>query len=96
MGCSQPNRVLICYTCPMGEYLSLPEAARIAGYRNASTLHVAAHRGHLRTETVGHTARVITRRWLDAYLEGVRTRGTARRQPRTAVRRQVTGTETME
>jgi hypothetical protein len=59
------------------EYITLAQAARIAGYRSTTTLHRAVRdravrENRLRTMTVGPLGtRVTTRAWLDEYLAGL-------------------------
>lgn len=51
----------------MTDFLTLPEAARLAGLRDSSALRAAIRRGTLRAEKVGRDW--LTRReWLDDYL----------------------------
>lgn len=50
-------------------YLTMQEAAETAGYSNPSTLHAAARKGELRTETFGPNARVTTQEWLSTFLQ---------------------------
>jgi hypothetical protein len=54
------------------EYLTIAQAARLAGYRNPRTLHRAATEGRLRTTTLPpFTTRVTTRAWLNEYLASI-------------------------
>jgi len=61
----------------MKDYITIRQAATIAGYSNAGTLHAAARAGRLETAAVGGV-RFTTRAWLDAYLSSVKPRGIAR------------------
>jgi hypothetical protein len=55
------------------DYITIAQAARLAGYRNPRTLHRAATEGRLRTTTLPpFTTRVTTRAWLDEYLAGIK------------------------
>ncbi len=56
----------------LGEYITLPEAARRAGYRSGSTLRTAALKGELKTVMVSRNARLTTQAWLDDYLAALR------------------------
>ncbi len=56
----------------MEEFITLNEAAEIAGYRDAATLRVAANKGRLRTVKPGPRLHMTTRPWLDAYLATLR------------------------
>lgn len=67
-------------------YITLAEAAKLAGYTNPTTLYSAARAGRLRTHRLGPRALVTTCEWLDAYLQGVRAgeyrRGSPKSTPR--------------
>jgi hypothetical protein len=55
------------------EYITLAQAARIAGYRSTTTLHKAVRENRLRTITTGPlNTRVTTREWLNEYLASIR------------------------
>lgn len=60
------------------EFITITEAAEIAGYRDASTLHRAALSGKLTTRVFGQRTRLTTRAWLEDYLAGVKQRGNPR------------------
>jgi hypothetical protein len=66
------------------EYITLVQAAKIAGYKSPSTLQKAAREGRLRTIRAGPRVQVTTKAWLDAYLasihEGMSHRGRPRAQ----------------
>jgi len=49
------------------EYLTLPAAAALYGYRSDSTLRTAAREGKLRTKRLGPRAIVTTEAWVDDY-----------------------------
>lgn len=49
------------------EYLTLPAAAELYGYRSDSTLRTAAREGKLRTKRLGPRAIVTTEAWVDEY-----------------------------
>lgn len=49
------------------EYLTLPAAADLYGYRSDSTLRAAAREGKLRTKRLGPRAIVTTEAWVDEY-----------------------------
>jgi hypothetical protein len=74
------------------KYITIPEAARIADYRDDNALRIAARKGRLRTEQLGPRTRVTTRAWLDEYLGDVKPRGISRGEPRTANRDEGTNT----
>ncbi len=65
------------------EYISIADAATMAGYKDDTTLHMAARDGKLKTKRFGTRARVTTRAWLEDYLSVVKQRGMPRGQPRT-------------
>jgi hypothetical protein len=55
------------------EYITLAEAARIAGYRSPTTLHKAVRENRLRVTAMGPLGtRVTTRAWLEEYLASIR------------------------
>jgi hypothetical protein len=69
------------------EYLTIAQAARIAGYRNPRTLQKAASEGRLRTTTIGpFSPRLTTRAWLEEYLAGVQQSKSRRGRPRASAR----------
>jgi len=53
-------------------WLTIPDAAKRAGYTSASTLYTAAKAGRLRTQAEGVSSYRTTPDWLDAYLAGLR------------------------
>lgn len=63
-----------------GGWLTIPEAARRAGYAAASTLYAAAKAGRLRTRTEGVFPYLTTQQWLDAFLADLRYNTEARGQ----------------
>ncbi len=58
----------------MDDYITLEEAAHIAGYRDPSNLRTAARTSPPRLKTMRKSPRVVltTRPWLDAYLATLR------------------------
>jgi len=54
------------------EYITLDQAARLAGYTNPSNLRTAARVGRLKTVTFSPRMRLTTQAWLNDYLVGVR------------------------
>ncbi len=56
----------------LDQYITLPEAARRAGYRSGSTLRTAAIKGELKTVMLSGNARLTTQVWLDEYMQGRR------------------------
>ena len=64
------------------EYITLAQAAAIAGYKSTSTLHKAAREGRLKTVLIGPYLHFTTRQWLDEYLAGIRASKSRRGQPR--------------
>ncbi len=62
-------------------WLTIPDAAKRAGYTSASTLYTAAKAGRLRTQAEGVSSYRTTPDWLDAYLAGLRYNTEARGQP---------------
>jgi hypothetical protein len=69
------------------EYLTIAQAARIAGYRHPRTLHKAASEGRLKTTTVPpFRTRVTTRAWLEEYLAGIKQSMSHRGRPRASAR----------
>jgi hypothetical protein len=56
---------------PAGEYITLEQAATLAGYSSGGNLRTAAVQGRLRTIVVTNRLRLTTREWLDAYLATV-------------------------
>jgi hypothetical protein len=64
------------------EYITLAQAAAIAGYKSTSTLHKAAREGRLKTVLIGPYLHFTTREWLDEYLAGIRASKSRRGQPR--------------
>ena len=65
-----------------GEYMTLEQAAKLAGYNSSSTLRLAAREGRLRTIRISPRVRLTTREWLEEYLAGVRAGKYGRGQPR--------------
>jgi len=63
------------------EWLTIPEAAKRAGYTSASTLYTAAKAGRLRTQTEGVSPYRTTSDWLDEFLAGLRYNTETRGQP---------------
>jgi len=64
-----------------GEYMTIEQAARRAGYTGAGNLRTAAARGKLRTIRINDHARITTQEWLDEYIASLdRTRGRPRKQ----------------
>jgi hypothetical protein len=65
------------------EYITLAEAARIAGYRSTTTLHKAVRENRLRTIQVGPlNTRMTTRVWLEEYLASIKQNRSHRGRPR--------------
>ena len=65
------------------EYITIAQAARLAGYRTPRTLQIAAAAGRLKTTTVGpYSPRLTTRAWLAEYLAGVQQSKSRRGRPR--------------
>lgn len=64
------------------EYITLVQAAKIAGYKSPSTLQKAAREGRLRTIRAGPRVQVTTRAWLDAYLASIHEGMSHRGRPR--------------
>jgi hypothetical protein len=56
----------------MEDYITLQQAAEIAGYRDAATLRIAANKGRLRTVKPSPLLHMTTRAWLDEYLASLR------------------------
>ncbi len=56
----------------MVEYITLQQAAEIAGYKTTSGLRNAALQGRLQTVKPGPRLHMTTRPWLDAYLATLR------------------------
>jgi hypothetical protein len=70
-----------------GEYMTIAQAARTAGYRNPRTLQKAAAEGRLKTTRVGpFSPLVTTRAWLDEYLAGIQQSKSQRGRPRAPAR----------
>jgi AraC-like DNA-binding protein len=63
------------------EWLTIPEAAKRAGYTSASTLYTAAKAGRLRTQTEGVSPYLTTQDWLEEFLAGLRYNTETRGQP---------------
>jgi len=63
------------------EWLTIPDAAKRAGYTGASTLYTAAKAGRLRTRAEGTLPYLTTQDWLDEFLAGLRYNTEARGQP---------------
>lgn len=71
--------------CVDEEYITVAQAARLAGYRDPRTLQRAASAGRLRTTTLPpFPTRVTTRAWLEDYLAGIRQSKSHRGRPRSA------------
>src|SRR5437763_1133174 len=66
-----------------GDYITLAQAAELAGYASKSSLQTAARTGRLQTRRIGNQL-VTTRAWLEQYLE--------EREPQTSARQAVTDT----
>ena len=65
------------------EYITVAQAARLAGYRDPRTLQRAASAGRLRTTTVPpFSIRVTTRAWLEEYLASIKQSMSHRGRPR--------------
>jgi hypothetical protein len=63
----------------METFITISEASRRAGYRDARALQAAARRGKLKTEQVGpRGARLTTHAWLEEYMASLKRRGTRR------------------
>lgn len=62
----------------MDQYITLAQAAQIAGYRHDHTLRAATRKGKLKAVQFGPRARVTTRTWLEEYLASVKQRGMPR------------------
>ena len=62
------------------EYITLAEAARIAGHSSTSTLRTAARTGRLRTIRLSAHVQFTTRAWLDEYLKSRWVRGDAQHE----------------
>jgi hypothetical protein len=54
------------------EFITIPEAAREAGYRTPSNLYAAAREGKLKVAKFGARGRLTTRAWLQEYLASIR------------------------
>jgi len=63
------------------EWLTVPTAAKRAGYATASTLYAAAKAGRLRTRTEGVGPYLTTQDWVDEFLAGLCCNTEARGQP---------------
>ena len=63
------------------EYLTLPAAAALYGYRSDSTVRTAAREGKLRTKRLGPRAIVTTVAWVDDYHFSQDGRGRPRGMP---------------
>jgi AraC-like DNA-binding protein len=63
------------------EWLTIPEAAKRAGYTSASTLYTAAKAGRLRTQAEGVSPYLTTQDWLEEFLAGLRYNTETRGQP---------------
>lgn len=78
-GMDEEERIVI----PAGEYITIEQAARMAGYRGAGNLKSAAASGRLKTIKVAAHLRITTEEWLGAYLASLdTTRGRPRLTPR--------------
>ena len=65
------------------EYITVAQAARMAGYRNPRTLQKAAAEGRLKTTRVGPFSPLLTTRaWLEEYLAGIQQSKSHRGKPR--------------
>jgi len=56
---------------PAGEYITIEDAAKLAGYSGAGNLRMAAAQERLRSIKVGPRQRLTTKEWLDEYLSGL-------------------------
>jgi hypothetical protein len=61
------------------EFITLSEAARLAGYSSPRTLQVAAKSGRLKSKRIGPRAIVTTRLWLDEFLDDLKANMSHRR-----------------
>jgi len=66
----QEERIVI----PGGEYITLEQAARLAGYNSAGNLRTAATAGKLKSIRINDHARITTEEWLHEYLGGLDTK----------------------
>jgi len=64
------------------EYITLAEAAQMAGYSSPRTLQAAASSGRLKTRKWGPRATVTTGAWLQEYLDNLKESMSHRGQPR--------------
>lgn len=69
-----------------GEYITITQAARLAGYSAPGNLRMAAAQGKLQSIKVGPRQRLTTKEWLEEYLSGLAVkegweRGKSRRRP---------------
>jgi hypothetical protein len=64
------------------EYITLAQAAEIAGYKSTSTLHKAAREGRLKTALIGPHLHFTTRAWLEEYLASIQQSKSHRGRPR--------------
>jgi hypothetical protein len=56
---------------PSGEYITIEQAAKLAGYSGAGNLRTAAAAGKLQSIPITPRLRLTTKEWLDAYLATV-------------------------
>jgi len=80
----------------MVEYITLQQAAEIAGYKTTSGLRNAALQGRLQTVKPGPRLHMTTRAWLDAYLAQVRPGKYKRGQPKSSAGQDAAGGEAGE
>ena len=80
----------------MVEYITLQQAAEIAGYRDAAALRIAARKGKLRTVKPSLTLHMTTLAWLDDYLTQVRPGNYRRGQPKSSEAQDAGGGEAGE
>lgn len=66
----------------MDDYITLQQAAKIAGYRDPATLRIAANKGRLRTVKPGPRLHMTKQAWLDDYLASLHLGNYKRGQPK--------------
>jgi hypothetical protein len=54
------------------DYITLSQAAELAGYKSVRPLQLAAQQGRLKTIKLGPRVQFTTRAWLDQYLAELR------------------------
>lgn len=59
--------------------MTIPEAARQAGYYSRTSLHMAAESGRLRTVCLAEGKRLTRREWVDAFVKSTGKKGAANR-----------------